>query len=374
MDGMSAEEHTRMLAMERGTDSTGSQVQSRPVRLTPAQERALGVVYAQVHRETVTRTIRTVGTVQAPEPARIEITAKVEGFVEALAAGAVGESVEKGQPLVTLYSPALVAAQEELVTASRLLARLDSTAPEPWRNATALAEAARRRLAWWDVPLDWIAEVERTGVVRRTVTLQSPASGVVVEKMVMVGQRVMPGMPLYRVADLGEVWVEGEVFEQDLRFVHLGAETHIEVSAYPGEHLMGQISFVYPTLDQVSRTNRVRVVLANPGGRLKPGMFATIYLDVTLGRILLVPAESVIATGERTLVFVRDTSGLLSPRAVVVGTRTGGRLEVLEGLVEGETIVASANFLVDAESRLGMPAPDMPGMQHGERRPEPRHD
>jgi Cu(I)/Ag(I) efflux system membrane fusion protein len=196
------------------------------------------------------------------------------------------------------------------------------------------------------------------------VTLRAPVGGIVLEKMVLNGQRVMPGMTLYRIADLSTVWVEGDVFEQDLRFVRTGMEAHIEVSAYPGEHLMGRVSFVYPTMDPMVRTNHIRIELANPGLRLKPGMFATIYLDAPIGDAITVPMSAVIATGERNVVFVRE-EGMLVPRAVVTGARTGDRIEILDGLAVGETVVRSANFLVDAESRLGATGTGMPGMQHG---------
>jgi Cu(I)/Ag(I) efflux system membrane fusion protein len=173
-------------------------------------------------------------------------------------------------------------------------------------------------------------------------------------------------MRLYRIADLSEMWVEGEVFEQDLQFVHEGAQAHIEVAAYPGEHIMGRVSFVYPTVDARSRTNRMRVTVPNPDLRLKPGMFATIFFDVEVGKNdLSVPMEAVMVTGERNLVFVRDPDGMLVPREVTLGGRAGNRVQILDGLAEGETIVASANFLVDAESRLGGTGGDMPGMQHG---------
>lgn len=372
MAGMTAEEHARMVAggAQGATDSTGV-VARQPVRLSPAEARALGVTYATVAREAVTRTIRTVGRIQAPEPAVAEVTTKVEGFVERLAVDATGALVTAGQPLLELYSPAVVAAQDELLAARRLAGAVDSTDPEAWRSAQALLAAARRRLAWWDVPAELVDRIERTGQPQRTVPLRSPAAGVVLEKMVVQGQRVMPGMPLYRIADLSEVWIEGDVFEQDLRFVRPGSEAHVEVSAYPGEHLMGRVRFIHPVVDPESRTNRVRLALPNPGRRLKPGMFATIYLDVTLGRALLVPAGAVIATGERNVVFVRDAGGVLHPREVVVGARAGDRIEIIEGLAAGDVVVRSANFLVDAESRLGGTGPAMPGMQHGGARPAP---
>ena len=173
----------------------------------------------------------------------------------------------------------------------------------------------------------------------------------------------------------GEIWVEGEVFERDVSLIRVGAEAHIEVSAFPGEHLMGRVDFVYPVMDMQSRTNRVRIALPNPGARLKPGMFATIFFDVVLAADrLAVPMEAVIVTGERNLVFVHDAEGMLTPREVVLGPQAGEYVQILSGLSEGEEIVAAANFLVDAESRLGTTGGMMPGMQHGAMEPDAAPD
>jgi RND family efflux transporter MFP subunit len=268
--------------------------------------------------------------------------------------------------LLTIYSPELVAAQEELLTARRLVARIESGAGEAYQNAQSMLDASRRRLAYWDITEEQIARLEQSGEVTKTLTLVAPVSGIVLEKDVVEGQRVMSGMRLYRIADLSTVWVEGEVFEQDLQFVQLGSETHIEVAAYPGEHLMGTVSFVYPIVEVESRTNRVRITVPNPGLRLKPGMFATVFFDVEAIRDdVAVPLEAVIVTGERNIVFVRDGEGMLTPREVVLGAQAADHVQILEGLALGETIVASANFLVDAESRLGSTGGTMPGMQHG---------
>jgi Cu(I)/Ag(I) efflux system membrane fusion protein len=167
--------------------------------------------------------------------------------------------------------------------------------------------------------------------------------------------------------DLTEVWVEGEVFERDLAQIQVGASAHIEVSAFPGDHMMGRVSFVYPIVDVDSRTNRVRVALPNPGMRLKPGMFATIFFDADIGEDeLSVPSEAVVVTGERNLVFVHGADGSLEPREVVLGAQAGEYVQILSGVTEGEMIVAAANFLVDAESRLGTTGGMMPGMQHGD--------
>ena len=366
MAGMTAEEHARMTAGGNAgtTDSTGAEIRSA-VQLTPAQERALGVTYTTVRREPLSRTVRTVGTIDAAEPRLTDVTPKFDGFVEQLFVDATGVPVRRGQPLLSLYAPQLVAVQEELLTARRLVTEVTAAGGDPAR-AQAMLEAARRRLAYWDISADQVERLERTGEVTRTMTLVSPAGGVVLDKDVVEGQRVMSGMRLYRIADLSQVWVEGEVFEQDLKFVGEGAQAHIEVAAYPGEHRMGRVTFVYPTVDPASRTNRVRVVVPNPDGRLKPGMFATLYFDADVGDdAIVVPTDAVIVTGERNLVFVHDPSGALVPRQVVLGTRSDHFVQVLAGLAEGEEIVASANFLVDAESRLATHGGEMPGMQHG---------
>ncbi|MCH7875206.1 MAG: efflux RND transporter periplasmic adaptor subunit [Gemmatimonadetes bacterium] len=385
MADMTAAEHARMQAGgTQGTfDSSGAAVR-QPVHLTPQQERALGVVYTMPRRETLTRTIRTVGEIMAAEPNVADVTPKIDGFVEVLFVSTTGELVRRGQRLLAIYSPMLVVAQEELLTAGRLVAQVDSGAGEAWRNAQATLAAARRRLSYWDITDEQITRLEETGEVTKTLTLVSPVTGIVLEKDVLQGQRVTPGQRLYRIADLSVIWVEGEVFEQDLQFVHAGAQARIEVAAYPGEHLTGRVSFVYPTVDVRSRTNRIRITARNADLRLKPGMFATIFFDAQLGHeVLTVPLEAVVITGERNLVFVRDEDGMLRPREVVLGARAGERVQILRGLADHETIVASANFLVDAESRLGTTGGAMPGMQHGsaqEPKPAPapttehRHD
>jgi Cu(I)/Ag(I) efflux system membrane fusion protein len=366
MAGMTAEEHARMQAggTQGAVDSTGAALREM-VHLTDDQERALGVIYAIAERGPLTRTLRTVGRIDAPEPRIVDVTPKIDGFVEDLFVNYTGESVRRGQPLLTIYSPLMVAAQEELLTARRMLDRVDSSATDAWHNAVNMLNAARRRLEYWDVTDEQVLSIEESGEVRKALTLVAPFSGIVLEKDVLQGQRVVAGQRLYRIADITEVWVEGDVFEQDLQFVHVGQQAHIEVAAYPGEHLMGRVSFVYPTVDEASRANRIRVTVPNPGLRLKPGMFATIFLDATIGGdVLTVPLDAVIITGERNVVFLRETDGVLKPREVVLGARAGDRVQILAGLAEGQTVVAAANFLVDAESRLASTGGSMPGMQH----------
>ena len=345
-------------------DATSGPSDRQAVRLTVEQERALGVVYMTVEERVLQRTIRTVGRIGAMEDMVANVTPKIDGYVEKLFVATTGAAVLEGQPLLTVYSPELVAAQEELLAANGLASRVDPAATEARERALTMLNAARRRLSYWDITEQQIMRLEATGEVSKTLTLVSPVSGIVLEKNVVEGQRLTAGTPLYRIADLSEVWVEGDVFEQDLQFIREGAQAHIEVSAYPGEHLMGLVSFVYPTVDVLSRTNLIRVTLPNPDLRLKPGMFATLFFDSPMSRATVaIPTEAAIITGERNVVFVRDSEGVLHPREVVIGTNTGDWVEILSGVDVGETIVQSANFLVDAESRLAGTA-GMPGMQH----------
>ena len=354
MEGMSAAEHAMHMGGGGGaTDSTGAAIRN-PVHMSPDQERSLGIVYTTVGRKTLSRSIRTVGLIETAEQNVADVTPKIDGFVEELYVATTGESVRAGQPLLRLYSPVLVAAQEELLTARRLLDRIDANSGEARENANAMFEAAQRRLGYWDITPEQIDQIEATGNVTKTMTLVAPRSGIVLEKRVFEGQRVMAGMQLYRIADLTEVWIEGELFEQDLQHVSVGSMAHMDVSAYPGRHVMGRVSFVYPTVDPTTRTNKVRVSVTNRDLSLKPGMFTTIHFDAVVGEdIIAVPAEAILVTGERNLVFVRQDDGMLYHREITVGARAGEDVHVLRGLSEGEVIVMSANFLVDAESRLG---------------------
>jgi RND family efflux transporter MFP subunit len=228
-------------------------------------------------------------------------------------------------------------------------------------------------LRYWDIPDDEIARIEREGVPQKTLTLRAPASGIVVEKNVVQGMRIMPGMDLYRIADLSRVWIEGEVFEKDLSLVKLGQQARVTFDAYAGEEFDGVVTYVYPTVSVESRTGRVRVELSNPGLRLKPGMYARVALSAGDVRdALMIPRSAVHYTGERAMVFVREAEGTLAPREITVGLATGDEIEVLAGLTEGTVVVSSANFLIDAESNMGSSMESMPGIDtSGERRGQP---
>jgi membrane fusion protein, copper/silver efflux system len=345
--------------------ATGDSAQ--PVVLNAEQSRRIGVTYAVATVGPLGREVRTVGQVTADETRLHAIAPKLDGWVETLYVNATGQAVSKGQPLLTLHSPMLVQAQEELLLAATLQRDMRSASAEARASAESLVEAARRRLAYWDISEGEVAEIERSGRVRRTLTLHAGASGHVLEKNVVAGQRIAAGELLYRLADLREVWVEGEVFEQDLGGVRTGQVVHADFPALPDEHRMGRVAYVYPTVSPDTRTARVRVVLANADLRLKPGMYATLRIvGDERERALTVPRDAVLSTGERSVVFVREASGQLVPREVAVGASTPDRIEILRGLAEGETVVASATFLIDAESNLGKALGgmgDMPGME-----------
>ena len=340
---------------------------ARPVTLGAGDARRIGVTYATVTAGAFGKEVRTVAQVTFDETTVKSISPKIDGWVDQLIVNTTGQYVSAGQPLLTIYSPMLVSAQEELLLAKRLLTDVDNASDEAKASANSLVASARQRLAYWDIPAGEIAEIERRGAVRKTLTLRAPASGFVLEKTVLAGQKIMGGEPLYRVADLGTVWVEGEVFEQDLAAVRMRQTVQIELEALPGSRWTGRISYIYPTLNPDTRTARIRVVVPNRDLRLKPGMYATMRITgAQRPSVVTVPRAAVLSTGERSIVFVREANGRLTPREVAIGTSSADRVEILRGVSAGETVVASATFLIDAESNLGTALGgmgDMPGME-----------
>lgn len=339
---------------------------AQPVSLSDAEARRIGVTYAVVTLTALPREIRTVGQVTFDETKVTSISPKIDGWVEKLYVNFEGQPIGAGTPLFTIYSPMLVTAQEELLLARRLVDDVGEGSAEARANAASLLTSARRRLQYWDIPLRDLQRIEATREVQRTLTLRSPVSGFVVQKNVLQGQRVMAGEALYRIADLSTVWVEGEVFERDLGAVRLGQVVTAELDALPGRSRRGRITYVYPTLNPDTRTSRVRVELSNPGTLLKPGMYATLRWSAGGSvRVLTVPRSAVVSTGERNLLFIKRGNGMLEPRLVSVGSASDDRVEITQGVAAGDTVVASATFLLDAESNLGAllgGMGDMPGM------------
>jgi Cu(I)/Ag(I) efflux system membrane fusion protein len=339
--------------------------EAMPVTLGPREQARIGVTFAPVLRAPLDRTVRTVAQVSYDETRVKTFTPLIDGWVDQLFVNFTGQSVRVGDPLFSIYSPMVVTAQQELLLAKRLVDDLSAGTPEAARSARDLLQSARRRLQYWGVPQQDVQRLENTGQVRRTVTLRSPYSGVVVDKPVLAGQRIMAGEVAYKIADLSRVWLEGEVFERDLSAVQLGQPVTAEFTALPGAVREGRMTYLYPTVNPDTRTARIRVELRNPGLQLKPGMYATIRFDAPTDSILSVPRSAVLATGERNLVFVRSPDGRFSPHLVTLGATTNDRVEIMRGLVLGDTVVASGTFLLDAESNLGSllgGMGNMPGM------------
>ncbi len=347
------------MAMSAKADS------SNPVRLSAEGARRIGVTYATVERRPLPVSLSTVGTVAYDETRLATVSPKISGWVEKLYVDFTGAPVKAGQPLMEIYSPALVSAQEELVLASRLVRTAGQG--QAAQDAHDLLQAARRRLQYWDIPESEIERIETSGETSKTLTLRAPASGIVVEKNVVEGDRIMPGMTVFRIADLSRVWVEADVFEKDLSLVRDGQKAEVSFEAYPGRIYAGRVSYVYPTVSIQDRTAHIRLALANPHLDLKPGMYAQVKLDTPAGRpTLVVPTSAVLNTGKRALVFVQRPGGELIPTDVTMGRTSGDLQELLAGVEPGQRVVSSAAFLVDAESNLGSMA--MPGMDMGSKK------
>ena len=346
--------------------STAADSSGGPVMLTPESASRIGVTYAVVERGSLASEVKAVGLVTYDETRVKTIAPKVDGYVEQLFVAFTGQPVEVNDSLLRIYSPMLVTAQEELLLARKLTADVANGSPEAVRNAESLLSSARRRLKYWDVPDEDIARVERTGEVQKTLTLRSPLRGVVVQKNVSAGQRIMAGDAVYQVAELREVWLEGEVFERDLAAIRLGEMVTAEFAAMPGQPRQGRIVYVSPTISAETRTTKIRVALPNADLVLKPGMYASLQIRGDARRdVLSVPRSAVLATGTRVLVFVKGADGTLTPREVELGGNTDDRVEIRRGLAAGETVVSSATFLIDAESNLGAALgamANMPGM------------
>ena len=306
------------------------------VQLDPGRQQLIGLKVARAERATLGGNVRASAIVQTDETREAHVHSKVMGWVQQLYVNAVGQAVKKGDPLYSLYSQELFAAQQEYLRARRSL-------PD-------LARAARARLRLWDVPEDQVRRIEREGA-QRAVVFRSPIAGTVIEKQVLQGHYLEPEMLLYRIADLSRVWVLASVYEYEVNRLAREGLAKVEVQGVAGAR-EAQVDYVYPTVDPVSRTVRVRLVLPNADGALRPGSFATVALPTRATEALWVPDEAVVDTGTRQVVYEALPGGRFRPTLVTVGRRAEGRTEVREGLREGAQVVVSAQFLLDSESRL----------------------
>jgi len=321
--------------------------------LTPEKRRLLSVRSEEVRSQRIDRTIRTVGRVVADERRVHHIHTKFEGYVEHLYVDFTGKLVKKGEPLLSIYSPDLVATQQEYLLALRAQKQLAaSDIGSVAQGGADLLEAARERFRLWDIRAEDIAELERTGRVRRSLDLYAESGGYVMQKNVVHGMRVMPSDTLFDIADLSHLWVLADVYESDLPAIRLGMAAEVTVPYLPDRNWRGPVTYVAPTVEEKTRTVKVRIEVDNPEDALKPDMFADVFLRVDLGMGLIVPDSAVINAGDRTLVFLDLPDGRLEPREVRLGAKLPSGFQVLRGLAAGDHVVTAANFLLDSESSL----------------------
>ncbi len=320
----------------------------------PAETRQLiGVRSAPVGYAPLEQEIRAVGTVEYDERGYSQVTLKVSGWVREVFVDSVGRPVRKGEPLFTLYSPDLLATQDEYLLALKTKAQLDaSPLAEAKANASALVASARERLRLWDLTETQIAALEQRGKAEPVLTVYAPASGIILKREALPGKYVEPNTTLYEMADLSTAWVHADIYESEVPAVKVGQPAAVTFAAYPGEIFRARVSYIYPSLNAEARTVRVRLELPNPGLKLKPGMYGDVTVRTRADRALVVPKEAVLDTGLRQLVFLDKGQGIYQPAPVKLGRKSQDRVEVLEGLKEGDQVVTSANFLLDADSKL----------------------
>jgi Cu(I)/Ag(I) efflux system membrane fusion protein/cobalt-zinc-cadmium efflux system membrane fusion protein len=324
-----------------------------PVQLSAERLQSIGVKFGVVSRKSVQDEIRTTGTVAIDETRLSYVQTRISGHIEKVFADATYQYVRKGQPLFTLHSPELIAAEREYLLARQNATLLSqSTVPGVASGVASLLDSAKDRMAQWNIPEREIMRLESTGEVMDALEIDSPVSGYITERNALPNMMVQLDTRLYTVADLSVVWVLAQVFQNDLSRVRVGAPASLTVDSYPGRVFRGRVDFIYPDVDMTTRTSRVRLVFANSKPTLTPGMFVNVNLQVPLGQQLVIPAGGVLQSGTRQIVFVDRGAGYLEPRQVQLGTRAGEEYIVVSGLKSGERIVTSANFLVDSESQL----------------------
>jgi Cu(I)/Ag(I) efflux system membrane fusion protein len=330
------------------------------VTIDPARQQLIGLKIAHVERAAVGASLRTSGRVAMDETRIHHVNVKFSGFMEHVHADFIGRPVRKGQPIFSIYSPELVAAQDEYLLALRTRRTLGASS-ELARDGEALVAAARRKLELWDVPRSEIERIEKRGEPSRTVTFFSPATGVVTKKDVVPGMRVNAGDMPFEIVDLSRVWVLADAYETDLGQVKVGMPATLTLKAFPNRAFQGRVAFIDPLLDPRSRTAKVRIEVPNPDGELRPEMFGEVVLRGASREGLRIPSDAVIHSGTQTVVFVAHPNGKFQPREVKLGQGDAQWVEVLSGVEAGDGVVTRANFLVDSESRLRASLAALPG-------------
>ncbi|MGH7231852.1 MAG: efflux RND transporter periplasmic adaptor subunit, partial [Nitrospiraceae bacterium] len=329
--------------------------------VTPFKQQLIGVTTAVVEKRRLETTVRAVGRVDYDEQRIAHVNLRISGWVEDLFVDYTGQLVRKGQPLFTVYSPDLVATQDEYLLALKSRDKVkESPLPEVREQAEQMVEAARERLRLWTLSDRQIDELAQRGKPQTYVTIFSPIAGYVTDKKVFKGMFVQPEMRLYTIADLSKIWVNAEIYEYEVPFVKVGQLGTLSFSSYPGETFHGRVSYIYPYLNEQTRTVKVRLELPNSGLRLKPEMYGDVLFTINRGNQVAIPEAALLDSGTRKLVFLVRGEGLFEPRVVKVGPKIGSYYEVQEGITPGDRVVTSGNFLIDSESKL-MAATNMMG-------------
>jgi RND family efflux transporter MFP subunit len=324
-----------------------------PVTLDARRQQLIGVRTARVVRVMAAPEVRALGTVRTDETRLHEINVKADGWIRGLRANFTGRPVQQGETLFTLYSPDLIATQEEYLLAVRGRTQaIAAEMPELRDYSARLVDAARERLRRWDMGDEEIQELEQRGFAFEAIPFRSPASGVIVEKAAVEGMHVTPGQTMFRIADLSVVWVEADVYERDLAAIRVGQPAVVTIDAYPNQRFNGRASYVYPFVEEQTRTIKVRFEFPNSRGLLKPGMYANVQLATPASSVLSVPSDAVLDSGSEQVVFVALGEGYFEPRRVRTARRLDAMVEVTEGLKEGEEVATGATFFLDSESQL----------------------
>lgn len=343
------------------------------VKISPNRLQTLGVQSRPAASRKMSHTIRAVGTVEASERGLYTVSPKFEGWITTLFVNTTGARVRRGQPLLAVYSPELVTAQEEYRVAVEALKSMGDASPEARAGMQALADGGLQRLRNWDIADADLADLKAGKEARESLPLRARTDGVVIELMARAGMRFMPGEPLFQIADLSSVWIVASVFEQDLGFVRPGQEAAVSLAAYPGRTFTGRVTFVYPTVDPETRTARIRIELPNEAGLLKPDFYGNVEIEAGESvAAVAIPESAVLDSGTRQVVLIDLGGGAFEPREVELGSRGDGYVEVIKGLAAGQRVVVDGNFLIDAESNLkaaleslGEPAPGDDRGDHG---------
>ena len=333
------------------------------VQITPEKQQLIGVKYGQVETGGGSRTIRAVGKVAIDETRIEHVHTKLEGWIDKVSVDFTGKLVKKGDPLLTIYSPEMLASQRELLLAVKAKDMMrDNPLPAAYDQSESLLQAARRRLELWDLSEAQIDQVLKSGEPIKNITLYSPITGYVTERKAFPQLKVMPDTDLYTIVDLSQVWIMADVFEYEAPNIRLGEAARISLQALPGRTFNARIDYLQPQVDPTTRTLKVRLNMENPGLMLKPDMYADVEIRVSLPSNLTVPAEAVLDAGEHKTVFVDRGNGFFEPRQVKTGERDGNRIQILSGLSGGERVVTSGNFMIDSESQMKSAAAGMGGM------------